>query len=44
MDLILGDGDIRSRIEAGDPIMEIVAQWEDGLSDYEKSIRKVKLY
>jgi uncharacterized protein YbbC (DUF1343 family) len=44
MDLILGDGDIRSRIEAGDPILEIVAQWADGLSEYEKWIRKVKLY
>jgi len=44
MDLILGDGEIRSRIEAGDPIMKLVAQWADGLSDYEKRIRKVKLY
>lgn len=44
MDLILGDGEIRSRIEAGDSIVEIVAQWADGLSDHEKRIRKVKLY
>ncbi|WP_319525144.1 DUF1343 domain-containing protein [uncultured Desulfosarcina sp.] len=44
MDLILGDREIRSQIEAGRPVAQITAQWADGLSAYEKRIRKVKLY
>jgi uncharacterized protein YbbC (DUF1343 family) len=44
MDLILGDGEIRSQIEAGMPISKIAAQWANGLSAYEEMIRKVKLY
>jgi len=44
MDLILGDGEIRSQIETGRPIAQIAAQWANGLSDYEKMIGKVKLY
>jgi uncharacterized protein YbbC (DUF1343 family) len=44
MDLILGDGQIRSQIESGRPISQIAAKWANGLSDYEKMIRKVRLY
>jgi uncharacterized protein YbbC (DUF1343 family) len=44
MDLILGDEATRVQIESGRPIAQISAQWAKGLSDYENTIRKVKLY
>lgn len=44
MDLILGDRQIRSQIEAGVPLSDIVAGWEEPLSDYRDRFRAVRLY
>ena len=44
MDLILGDREIRSQIEAGLPIEEIERNWSASLAAYEENIRGVRLY
>lgn len=44
MDLILGDRRVRSELEAGRPISEIVSDWEPSLSDYWTAAEGVRLY
>ena len=44
MDLILGDGNVRSQIEAGVPIGEMLRQWSPSLTAYRESIEPVLHY
>ena len=44
MDLIIGDRQIRSQIEAGTPLPEIISGWEDPLADYMKISKDIQIY
>ena len=44
MDLIIGDRLIRSQIEAGTPLKDIISGWGDSLSTYTKMIKKIYIY
>ncbi len=44
MDLILGDRNLRSLIEADTPIPEIVTTWQEDTTEYRKNIDPVLLY
>lgn len=44
MDLILGDRGIRSQIEAGTPLPDIMANWPAALSAYAQICRPIRLY
>jgi uncharacterized protein YbbC (DUF1343 family) len=44
IDLILGDQTIRHRLEAGEPVENIVASWQDGLEEFKEISRQFHLY
>lgn len=44
IDLILGDQTIRHRLEAGEPVEDIVASWQDGLEEFKEISRQFHLY
>jgi uncharacterized protein YbbC (DUF1343 family) len=44
MDLILGDGQIRSEIEAGTPLPAIISGWTAPMAAYMKQCRRIHLY
>jgi uncharacterized protein YbbC (DUF1343 family) len=44
IDLILGDQTIRHRLEAGEPVGDIEASWQDGLEEFKEISRKYYLY
>jgi uncharacterized protein YbbC (DUF1343 family) len=44
IDLILGDGDIRRRIERLDPLDEIEASWQEALERFKKISKDFYLY
>jgi len=44
MDLIIGDRLIRSQIEAGTPLKDIISGWGDSLSTYTKMIKNIYIY
>lgn len=44
MDLILGDRRIRSQIETGTPLPDIISDWEAPLSAYTKMVKKIHIY
>ncbi|MBW2411667.1 MAG: DUF1343 domain-containing protein [Deltaproteobacteria bacterium] len=44
IDLIVGDQSIRQRLEAGEPVAEIEASWQDGLEEFRELSRKYYLY
>lgn len=44
IDLIIGDGTIRRRIENLEPLSEIEASWEEGLEEYKEISREFRLY
>jgi uncharacterized protein YbbC (DUF1343 family) len=44
MDLILGDRQIRSQIEAGAPLGDIISGWQDALDGYKKRVKEIEIY
>ena len=44
MDLILGDRRIRTQIEAGKPVKDLISGWQVSLSTYTKMIEKILIY
>ena len=44
IDLIIGDGDVRRRIEAFDSFSDIEAEWQPGLEEYNEMRKKYQLY
>jgi uncharacterized protein YbbC (DUF1343 family) len=44
IDLILGDQTIRHRLEAGEPVGDIEASWQDGLEEFKEISRQFHLY
>jgi len=44
MDLIIGDRRIRSQIETGTPLPDIISGWEAPLADYMKMAARIYLY
>ncbi len=44
LDLIIGDGDLRRRLAAGEPIMELERSWQQGLEEFTEMRRSVFLY
>jgi uncharacterized protein YbbC (DUF1343 family) len=44
MDLILGDRQIRSQIEVGTPLPDIILSWQAQLDEYMKMIEKIQIY
>jgi uncharacterized protein YbbC (DUF1343 family) len=44
MDLILGDRQIRSQIEAGTPLPDIISGWEAGLAEYKTISKHIQIY
>ena len=44
MDLILGDRQIRSQIEAGSPLADIISEWQDALEGYKKMVKEIEIY
>jgi uncharacterized protein YbbC (DUF1343 family) len=44
IDLIIGDRQIRSQIEAGTPLTAIISTWDTPLSEYKEIIKHVAVY
>ena len=44
VDLILGDRQIRSQIEAGTALPDIISGWKAPLADYIKMIKEIQIY